>query len=99
MSENNPDLLTMNCKYQALVFEADAYYYTHEYKKAEVSTMYECSGLNPCPIEILQNRFVKKLPAQIQILGLRPRAAASIEGVSARAHMQNQGLNRPWRTG
>ena len=29
---------------------------------------------------------MKKLPAEIQILGLRPRAPASIEGVSARAY-------------
>jgi len=35
---------------------------------------------------------MKKLPAEIQIFGLRPRTAASIEGVSARVHMQNQGL-------
>ena len=35
---------------------------------------------------------MKKLPDEIQILGLRPHTAASIEGVSASAQMQNQGL-------
>ena len=35
---------------------------------------------------------MKKLPAQIQIFGLHPRGAASIEGVSARTQMQAQGL-------
>ena len=36
MSDNNPDLLTMAAKYQALVYQADAFFFTQEYKKAEV---------------------------------------------------------------
>jgi len=42
---------------------------------------------------------MKKLPAQIQILGLRPRAVASIEGVRRARKFKTMGFNRPWRTG
>ena len=36
LSEHNPDMLSMANKFQALVYNADAFFHAEHYKKAEV---------------------------------------------------------------
>ncbi len=37
LGDHNPDMITMATKYQTLVYQADAFFHTADYKKAEVN--------------------------------------------------------------